>query len=482
VRRAKIERNNKAIQMANSPFELIRLELDHQSQTPIYRQIYDRFRDAMMRRVLRPGERLPSARTLASQLATSRGTVDLAYGLLSSEGFILSQGAAGTIVGPGIDGFLKPAPAGLPREREASTVAPFTMGLPALDAFPRKLWTRLSARRARELTIGAMAAQDGAGYAPLCEAIASYLALSRGVLCSAKQVIITGGFQSALGIITRAFLQPGDEVWLEDPGYFMVPVAFRAAGAKVVGVPVDAEGLDVAAGIAQASRARFAYVTPSHQAPMGVSLSRARRQALLSWAADTGAWIIEDDYDSEFRYGSRPLPALRSVDHSGRVLYVGSFSKVLFPGLRLGYLVVPEPEIGRLDRIYQAFYRDRPVLNQAIVTDFMTQGHFARHIKRMRKLYEGRRAALAAALLEVFEGRIDLQLQGGGMHLLARFPGCESDVDLAERATARGLFPNPLSLWRVDHDCGQGLLLGFTNIPQETAFRVALRLREAIGI
>jgi GntR family transcriptional regulator / MocR family aminotransferase len=150
--------------------------------------------------------------------------------------------------------------------------------------------------------------------------------------------------------------------------------------------------------------------------------------------------------------------------------------------LRLGYLVVPEPEIGRLDRIYQAFYRDRPVLNQAILADFMTQGHFARHIKRMRKLYEGRRAALAAALLEVFEGRIDLQLQGGGMHLLARFPGCESDVDLAERATARGLFPNPLSLWRVDHDCGQGLLLGFTNIPQETAFRVALRLREAIGI
>jgi GntR family transcriptional regulator/MocR family aminotransferase len=191
--------------------------------------------------------------------------------------------------------------------------------------------------------------------------------------------------------------------------------------------------------------------------------------------------IIEDDYDSEFRYGSRPLPALKSLDNSGRVLYTGSFSKVLFPGLRLGYLVVPEPQIDRLNRIYQTFYRDLPALHQSIVADFMTEGHFARHIKRMRKLYADRRAALASALVEVFGKEIDLQLQAGGMHLLARFPGCKSDLDWVARAAAHGLAPAPFSMWRVDQDCGQGLLLSFTNIAPQNAGGAALRLKQAIA-
>jgi len=490
VRRAKSEPNDRAKRDFSDPCELIRLELDRQSKTPFYRQIYERLSDAIAGGVLLPGQRLPSARSLAGHLATSRGTIDLAYSLLSGEGYVHTQGAAGTLVAAGLASPLKrhpnrPTASTRSLGESASgtfTVKPFTMGLPALDVFPRKLWIRLSTRCARQLTTAqAMAGQSGAGYPPLREAIVSYLAVSRGILCSSKQVIITCGFQSALGMIARAFLNPCDEVWLEDPCYFMVRMAMNVAGAKVIGVPVDEEGMDVAAGIARAPRARLAYVTPSHQAPLGVSLSPARRLELLSWATRAGSWIIEDDYDSEFRYGTRPLPALKSLDHSGRVLYVGSFSKVLFPGLRLGYLVVPESQVDRLNAVYDTLYRDVLTLNQAIVADFMQEGHFARHIKRMRKLYADRRAALASALVDVFGKTIDLQLQAGGMHLLARFSSCENDLEWVARAVAQGLQPAPFSEWRVERECGQGLLLSFTNIPPQDAREVALRLKQAVG-
>jgi GntR family transcriptional regulator/MocR family aminotransferase len=212
-----------------------------------------------------------------------------------------------------------------------------------------------------------------------------------------------------------------------------------------------------------------------------VALSVARRLALLSWAASAEAWVVEDDYDSEFRYGSPPLPALKSLDEAGRVLYVGSFSKVLFPGLRLGYIVVPESQIDRLGRVCRLLYRDRPIFNQSIAADFLLEGHFARHIRRMRKLYSERRSTLASALAEVFGSRIDVQLQAGGMHLLARFADCRSDLDLAARARARGLAPAALSLWNIQSNCGQGLLLSFTNIPQEIALDVAIRLQQAIN-
>ena len=484
VRRAKIGRNDRAKRDLSASARAA-LEIDRHSKTPFYRQIYERLSGAIVHGVLRPGERLPSARSLASHLATSRGTIDLAYGLLSGDGYVQSLGAAGTFVaadfssGPKLGLSLTHC---LPTEPARGTFAvkPFKMGLPALDAFPRKLWARLSAKHARALTLTSMRVPDPAGYLPFRDAIASYLAVSRGILCSTEQVIVTSGFQSALGLITRALFKPGDQFWLEDPCYFIVRKALKEIDADVVGVPVDADGIDVAAGIAQAPRARFAYVTPSHQAPLGVSLSLARRADLLSWAASADAFIIEDDYDSEFRYGSRPLPPLKSLDDAGRVIYVGSFSKVLFPGLRLGYMVVPESQLDRLKRICQLLYCDRPVLNQAIVTDFMMEGHFARHIKRMRKLYADRRAAAAAALIDVFGGNIDLRLQAGGMHLLARFPACKSDVDWVARAASHGLAPEALSEWRVQEDCGQGLLLSFTNIAPENARESALRLKHAI--
>jgi GntR family transcriptional regulator/MocR family aminotransferase len=452
------------------------VELDRQSRTPFYRQIYERLSDAITRGVLRPGERLPSSRSLANQLATSRGTVDVAYSLLSGEGYILSQGAAGTEVASGA---MVPAKKPTQSAPDQSAVLPFQMGLPALDAFPRKLWSRLTCKRARNLSVSEMMVPEPSGYAPLRESITSYLAVSRGIVCSSRQVFITSGFQGALGLITRAFLQPGDTGWFEDPGYFMARMGLQAAGMRVVPVPVDHEGLEVTAGIARAPKARYAYVTPSHQAPMGVTLSPARRLALLSWASDTGSWIIEDDYDSEFRFGSRPLPALKSLDEAGRVLYAGSFSKVLFPGLRLGYLVVPESQTEHLTQLCRFLYRDRPLLRQSVVADFMTEGHFARHIRKMRSLYLGRRTALAAALSEVFEGRLAIQLQAGGMHLLARIHERGSDLDWAARASACGLAPAALSPWCIESR-EQGLLISFTNIPQETAVPLAIRLKRAI--
>ena len=319
------------------------------------------------------------------------------------------------------------------------------------------------------------------GSAPLRDAIVSYLTLSRGIRCHAGQVFITSGFQGALGLVTRTFLPPGDEVWFEDPGYPFARDALEASGARVIPTPVDSDGLDVAEAANRAPHARFVYVTPAHQYPLGISLTLPRRLALLSWAARAKAWIIEDDYDGEFRYGSRPLPALKSLDEAGRVLYVGTFSKVLFPGLRLGYLVVPDAEIDRVKRVCQYLYGGQPVFTQAVITDFMSEGHFGRHIKRMRTLYEERRASLATALETVFADRLSVQLQAGGMHLIGRGPTLKDDRDLVARAKTHGLAPAALSWWYANPRRSEsGLVLSFTNITPASALEVATRLKHAI--
>ncbi len=461
------------------------ITLDRAVSGPLHLQIATRLRAAIAAGVLAPGARLPSARSLADQLGVARGTVDAGYAVLIGEGVAVARGSAGTIVSPELAARAAPPaqrrmPLAVRRPGHATSPLPFRMGLPALDAFPRKLWTTLTVRAARGLGADALAYPDPSGLPALREAIAAYLGVSRGILCTPAQVLVTAGFQGALALAARVLLRPGDPVWVEDPGYHVARQALEAAGATLVPVRVDREGLRVAAGIVAAPRARLAVVTPTHQSPLGVALTLARRLALLGWAADAGAWVLEDDYDSEFRYTGHPLPALKSLDRGGRVLYAGSFSKVLFPALRLGYLVVPDELADAFARASRLGSFGLPSLEQFVVAAFMGEGHFARHLRRMRALYAARRRALAAALTTVFGDRVTIELEAGGMHLLARFPGGADDATLARRAAEAGLAPVALSSLAMAHDCGQGLLLGFTNVAEAEAPALARRLAAAL--
>jgi GntR family transcriptional regulator/MocR family aminotransferase len=356
------------------------------------------------------------------------------------------------------------------------------MGLPALDQFPRKLWSRFTARNARRLSPSFMTYQDAAGHRRLRDAIASYLAIARGIACSSDQIFITAGYQGALGLIARVLLQRSDPVWFEDPGYFMAREALIQAGGALVPLPVDEEGIDVAEGKRRAPWARFAVVTPSHHAPLGVTLSLNRRLALLSWATEAGAWVIEDDYDSEYRYLGRPLPALKSLDEGNRVLYVGSFSKVLLPGLRLGYLVVPAPEIERFSRAAALLMPSPGFLDQMTVAHFMTEGHFSRHIRRMRQLYADRRRALATALEQRLGHCLKVDLQAGGMHLMAWLWAGADDEALAKLAWEQGLAPFPLSRATIQAKRPPAFGLSFTNIPVEEAPLVVERLAAILEV
>ncbi|KQW54425.1 PLP-dependent aminotransferase family protein [Variovorax sp. Root411] len=466
-------------------------KLDRARETPLFRQIYERYRSAIEQGQLRPGDRVASARGLASDLGVARGTVEAAYNQLMGEGYFSSRGQAGTVVSPSLpphrparreprhaDG---PVPGGsLTQPRDPP---PLQLGIPALDAFPRKLWSRLVARQARAMNAADMFYGDPCGHPPLREAIAAYLLVSRGVSCHASQVLVTGGYRASLALVARTLLKKDDRVWVEDPGFPPTLEVLRAVGQHAVPVPVDDDGLVVARGLRKAPKARMAIVTPSHQAPLGVSMSLARRLQLLEWASQANAWIVEDDYDGEYRYAGAPLPALKSLDGHHRVLYAGSFSKVLYPGLALGYVVMPESLRTRFEEAARTWSNGSPQITQAVVADFMRDGHFSRHLKKMRLLYARRRAMLVAGLLKAFGDGVRIDLRSGGMHLIARFDQRrESDVSLARRAQQAGLNCQPLSSRAIAVHCDAGLLMGFTNVATAAeANRLAARLRAAFG-
>ncbi|WP_278653250.1 PLP-dependent aminotransferase family protein [Pandoraea pnomenusa] len=473
-------------------FQQLKPSRDHSG--PVYLQLYRRYREAIASGMLGPGDRVPSVRSLASALNLARGTVETAYQMLASEGYFVTRGAAGTVVSPRLANLPDPAIAGarVPSGADAwrapqaasGDVAPFQLGLPALDAFPRKVWARLAGRSVRALETAAMTVPDSAGYAPLRHAIAGYLGISRGIVCAPEQVFVTPGYRGALDLVCRALLEPGDAGWYEDPGYLFARECLTRAGMALTPVPVDDEGLNVKTGQQRAPKARFAVVTPTHQSPTGVALSLPRRLELLAWAQDSRAWIIEDDYDSEFRYHGRPLPALKSLDQNDRVLYTGTFSKVLFPGLRLAYLVVPRSQIARFRDIVVHMPGPGAILLQGMVADFMEQGHFARHLRKMRSLYAQRRGYLVDALAQTFGERLLVQPQAGGIHVLAHLARGENDSALAAAARARGLAVQALSDWRARRggQGGQGgLLMGFANFASDAAALAAVtRLAAAL--
>ncbi|WP_343584314.1 PLP-dependent aminotransferase family protein [Herbaspirillum sp.] len=453
------------------------LQLTPGADEPYYRQIYTRLRSAMADRLLKPGDRIPSARALAAELGLARGTVESAYSLLAAEGYIEARGQAGTVVATGLKAMpaavgeappllASSAPTGFAPSATSPVLRPFQMGVPALDAFPRKIWARLAARAVRATQTADMLYPPPAGLESLRAEIARYLQLSRGITCSPAQVFITAGYRDSLDLAARALLQPGDKVWVEDPGYIPASALLREAGMKLVGVPVDQEGLQVGVGVQLASRARAAVVTPAHHSPLCVTLSLQRRIELLDWASRHRAWIVEDDYDGEYRYASRPLPALKSLDRDDRVLYAGTFSKVLFPAIRLAYLVVPASQTARFEETARCFSGGSPALTQDIVAAFMAEGHFARHIQRMRRLYRERRELAAAGLDAVLGKYMQVEAQPGGMHLLLRLRGRRSDRALAERMRADGMFSRALSECVLESrpDLPPMLMLSFTNI------------------
>lgn len=446
--------------------------LDPGSSEPIYRQLYWRFREAIANGVLGPGERVPAARALAKELGLARGTIDAAYSLLTSEGYLQARGQAGTIVTPDIP--IQPTAAirtldSSPSVRHQPETLPFQMGLPALDAFPKKVWAQIGARCVRSTRAQDMANPSAHGLQSLRTAIATYLQVSRGIACSPAQIFITAGYRDTLSLIAHALLKAGDRVLIEDPGYPPTRQLLEHLHIQTVALPVDHDGLQLPAQGSDALQAQAAVVTPAHQSPLCVSLSLPRRLELLGWASRQQAWIIEDDYDGEYRYVSRPLPALKSLDRDGRVLYSGTFSKVLFPGLRLAYAVVPQEQVERFQQASQTFRSSCPELTQAIVATFMTEGHFARHIQRMRKLYSERRAFTVAGLNKVLGNRVHIDANPGGMHLILRLGNQMTDWELVERMRQDGLFAEALSEWSLLGEKPSGLLLGFANITSQAS-------------
>jgi len=460
----------------------ITVALDPASPAPLQRQLYQAMRAAILEGRLGPGARLPGTRALARSLEVSRTTVSLAFDQLRAEGYLrgaLRQGTFVAAVLPDVHLTATPGPVlgtrhehpthatGLSRRgaRLATlevTSSPllgttgaraFRMGTPAMDHLPVQLWGRLLARRWRRLTATQLSYAEPAGYAPLRAAIAAYVGPARAVRAEEGQVIVVSGAQQAFDLCARVLLDEGDVVAVENPGYRGARAAFLASGASLAPVPVDREGLDVRVLEALASGEgapppRLACVTPSHQFPLGVTLSAARRLALLAWARRHDAWVVEDDYDSEYRFRGRPLPSLQGMDRAGRVLYVGTFSKTLFPGLRLGYLIVPPALVDAFAHARGTVDRHPAALEQAVLADFLAEGHFARHVRRMRALYAERQDVLLHLLARA-GAPLEVAPVDAGMHLVAYLPPGMHDAAVAARLLAAGVVATPLSALAV---------------------------------
>jgi GntR family transcriptional regulator/MocR family aminotransferase len=455
----------------------LHLPIDRSSGTPIHRQIYQGLRRAILGGLLRPAQRVPSTRALSLDLDVSRFPVLTAYTQLLHEGYLEGRVGSGTFVSAALPDDLiqsPPAPSSAPRAaprprdtrstlrgRDEGGLGPFRMSLPALDQFPHAVWNRLVARSAHGLTHAQMAYGDPTGLAPLRLAIAEHLRTARAVRCEAEQVLVVSGSQAGLRLAASVLLARGDAVAVEEPGYPGARAALAASGAKLVPSPVDGEGLSVAALRRLGARVRTAYVTPSHQYPLGTSLSAARRLALLEWAQDRAGWVLEDDYDSEYRYVSRPLGALQGMDSHGRVIYIGTFSKVLFPAIRIGYVVVPPSLWERFVAAREAFDLFSPTLYQLALAEFLREGHFARHLRRMRGLYRGRREALLTGLAKHCRDLLTIYNADAGLHVAVLLPAGYRDGEVVRRLASRGLAATALSTCYAGRTGRNGLLLGF---------------------
>lgn len=460
---------------------------------PLQLQLYAAIRAGVLDGRLGPGQRLPSSRALAEELGLSRNTVLGAYDRLVAEGYLAVRPASGVYVADDVPADLGQAaravsgPAGFsdrghrliaaaPDRAAPATARPFAVGLPALVDFPLETWRRLTNRRLRRPETGLMAGGDPQGLPSLCQALASYLTEARGLTCTADQLLVVSGAQQALDLVGRVLLDPGDLAVVEDPGYAGAREALAAVGARLEAVPVDAQGLDPEQVAGLKAAPKLIAVTPSHQFPLGGTMPLARRLGLLAVARERGSMIVEDDYDCEYRYGGPPLPALQGLDDTagpdgGRVIYVGTFSKVLFPGLRIGYLVLPPRLVAGFVRAKTTADGHGALLPQAVLADFIAEGHLAQHVRRMRKLYRERQQALLGALQRHCPG-LRVGPAEAGLHLVAEFTDQRDDKAIALAAAAQGLTVAPLSRYAIRRQLS-GLLLGYAAFPPAELERAA---------
>jgi GntR family transcriptional regulator/MocR family aminotransferase len=487
--------------MARRAAASLPIHLDPRAHGDLHEQIYRELRRAIVARILRPRTRIASSRALAADLGVSRTTTQLALDKLCAEGYLVARRGAGTFVAadlpdeglPGARTDLAPGPpvraeppalsrrgatlaTGRPAARRlAGPARAFRLGVPALEQFPIALWSRLSSRRVSGLTLRDLDYGAAAGLPALRDAIADHMRMARGARCDAEHVYIVGGAQRGIDIVCRLLLDAGASAAVEDPGFPGAWSALAAAGAKIIPVPVDDQGASVDA-LAGEPGVRLVYVTPSHQFPSGMPMSLPRRLALLGWAAASGAWIVEDDYDCEFRFGAQPIPCLQGLDDAGRVIYIGTFSKSIYPALRLGFVIAPAGLHERLVAARRALADPQPpFLEQAIVADFIAEGHFARHLRRMRTVYAERLEALNAAAAHHCPGVLALRTTRTGLHAVADLIGVDAGRVSAE-AMQRGVEVMPLSDYVLDPARGgNALVLGFGAVTPE---RLADGMRE----
>jgi len=468
---------------------------------PLYRWLYEELRSAILSGRLRPGGRLPATRELAAEYGLSRPTMVAAFDQLRSEGYVDGKIGSGTYVSKTLPEDLLQAPLPktsakarqskirlsafarrlkpLPRTKSRPARA-FRGGEPALDVFPTELWAQVAARRLRRVSTSLLAGGEALGYRPLREAVAEYLNTSRGVKCSAEQVLIISGVQEALDRTAHLVLDVEDPVWMEEPGYPGAAATFRAVGATICPVPVDSEGLDFEHGQRTWPRPNLVYVTPAHQFPLGVTMSLRRRLSLLEWARRSRTLIFEDDYDSEYRYSGRPIPALQGIDRSGVVIFAGSFTNVLFPSLRLGYVVVPQNMVDVFAAAGSVSTHHPPLIDQAILCDFIREGHFARHVRRMRELYAER----LSVLIEAARGRLSGLLKITDIEAGLRTVGWLQSGISAERASRAAAERNvevfPLSRYAYGRTKPNGLVLGFAAVDAKELKRGVEELARAL--
>jgi GntR family transcriptional regulator / MocR family aminotransferase len=459
---------------------------DQNAAMPLFRQIYESIRRAILSGELSAKMRLPSTRDLANQLGVSRITVVNAYEQLFAEGYLEGKTGSGTFVAATLPDDLlqtgKTNPEKIPIKQKSTLNLspfganldvksnrlqsqikhlPFQNGLTAIDQFPFEVWAKIAAKFQKNPPVSLLIYGDSQGYLPLREAIASHLKSARGVNCTAEQIVITSGAQQALDLTARIFLSEKDSVLVENPCYLEARNSFLATKAKIESVEVDEEGFN-AAKIPKDSKAKLVYVTPSHQYPLGVTMSLSRRLALLDWAKQHNSWIIEDDYNSEFRYAGRPLASLQGLDKAGRVIYVGTFSKTIFPSLRIGCAVLPSELVDVFTAARALNDVHSSTIEQAILAEFIAEGHFARHIRRMRTLYAERQQILLAECEKHLSGWLEIEKADAGMHLVGWLAENADDEKLTRQAREKGLIVAPISRYCHPKLKRNGLVLGYT--------------------